>query len=107
VHAGAGQPEAEGVQRLGEALTEPGELGDGLAHGCVRPGGQLDRRTVGLAAEVGGQVARQAGHHDVGLGRRSPPARLEEHDLLLDADGVGLRRNPGQRRTHVAFAPPF
>ena len=107
MHARAGQPQVQRAQLLGEAPAQRRQLGDGLAYRVVRVGGQLDRRAVRLAAQVDGQVARQAGHHVLGAGRRRPAAGVQEHDLLLDADGVGLRRRPGQRSTHVAFAPPF
>jgi hypothetical protein len=82
---GCAQPEA--VQRAAQLPAQVAQLGHRGADLAVRVGGQLDGARVRLGRRAPGHRRRQ-GREDVldAIGE-GPFARLEEHHLLLEADG--------------------
>ena len=88
------------------------QLSQAVGDGRVRIGAQLERRAVRLGARVRGQLAGQPRHHGVGLRGQRPAVRVEQHDLLLDADrprrrlGGGRPARPGAGPWHGVGAPP-
>ena len=108
---------ARAAQVGGQPRAQVGQLADRGRDGRVRARDQLERRAVRLGRGVVGDLRRQRRQHLVDPRGERPVVRVEEHHLLLDADGprrrggrrVPLRpaRQAGHGSTQVSFAPPF
>ncbi len=97
-----------------EPAAQRGQLDDRVGDGRVRRGRQLDGGAMRLRRGVLGDLAVERLEHLLGARGGHPAVRVEEHDLLLDADGprrLGSRAVPfrpsAHGSTHVSFAPPF
>jgi hypothetical protein len=95
-------------ERAGESPAELGELRDGLGDGAVHAGADLHHGRVRLQRHTFAQVLRQVVEHLVRAEGERPVARVEEHELLLDADrdlGMSFPATSTSRRSSPCLVP--
>jgi hypothetical protein len=79
-------------QRARHPVAQTGKLSDRVADAEVHTGGDLHHRRVRLERHAVTQAGRQPGEHLVRAKGQRPVVRVEEHELLLDADRQLLAR---------------
>ena len=102
MRAGDGGLHPERADGLGQPGAQGAQLAGGAGHGRVRVGGELQREPVRLAARVLGEVVVEPRQHVLGAPRRRAVG-LEQHDLLLDADGPRVAALPARPRGQHPF----
>jgi magnesium transporter len=98
---GAQTPRGQGARHPAAQLSQ---LGNGVAYAAVHAGGDLHHRCVGLERHAIAQIGRQPGTHLIRTECQRPVVRVEEHELLLDADRelvAGRARPPRRPRRNV------
>ncbi len=90
IHARGGGGQAQPVQIADQQGAQFAQLRDRLAHGLVRCRPQLEGGLVGLCRTVPRETLAGLGENLVSPLAQGPVGRVEEHDLFLDPDRVGL-----------------
>jgi len=91
MHAGHCRAQADSPQGFGQLRSRAGKLRGHIGYPLVMTGLNLHRRAVRFAAYPCGQAFVQTREDVIGAMGQAPVSRVEEHDLLLDADGPRLR----------------
>ena len=101
VRAGRRRRQAERLEHSAQPPAQAAKLGDGVADVRVHARAQLRGRRVRLGADVVAHVLGQRREDLVDARCQRPVARVEEHDLLLDAERVLVAVTPFRPRRRL------